>query len=235
MEKFLALVPARAGSKRLPKKNTRKFAGHPLIAWTIKTALKSSYISSVYVSTEDKDIARISKKYGALVPFFRSVSLANDTASSVDVAVEFIKNLQNEGKYFENLVFLQPTSPLRLVNDIDKAIELFENSLAKSLVSVKKLDTPIGWAGSVKGNTDNKNLLFKKNNDLLHYKYNNLFIPNGAIYVVSIKNLMRTKKFISNSNTQAYIMPRDRSIDIDEEFDFRVAEFFVKYKKYKLL
>ena len=124
--KYLAIIPARGGSKRLPRKNILLLQNKPLIYWSIDAALKTQYINEVIVTTDDIEIAEISKKYGAKVPFIRPNELANDTADSVSVVLHVIEYYKSQSVKIENIILLQPTSPLRTSEDISLAIELFE-------------------------------------------------------------------------------------------------------------
>ena len=123
--KLLALITARGGSKRLPKKNILKLANKPLIAWTIEASLKSPYIDEVIVSTDDVEIAEISRSYGADVPFIRPPELATDNASSIDVLKHAVLTLNNLDRHFDYLILLQPTSPLRKATHINEAIKMY--------------------------------------------------------------------------------------------------------------
>ena len=125
-QRLLAIIPARGGSKRLPRKNILDLSGKPLIAWTIEAALNSKYIDRIVVSTDDQEIANISIKHGAEVPFLRPKSLATDDASSIDTVINVLGEIEIIDQHYEYIVLLQPTSPLRTEIDIDKAIELLE-------------------------------------------------------------------------------------------------------------
>ena len=140
-KKILAIIPARGGSKGLPGKNIKKLAGKPLIAWTIDQAKKSKYIDKLIVSTDSKEIAEISKKYGAEIPFLRSKKLAQDNSSIYDVIFDAINWFKKNNIDFDLIILLEPTSPLRENNDIDNAVELFINNWdkANSLVSVSEI------------------------------------------------------------------------------------------------
>jgi len=134
-KKILALIPARGGSKGLPRKNIKPLLGKPLIAWTIEQSLASKYLDKVVVSTEDKEIAEISKKYGAEVPFIRPKELAKDDTPSIDVVLHAIDFLEKK-ELFNIIVLLQPTSPLRTISDIDNSIEFLFSKNAQAIISV---------------------------------------------------------------------------------------------------
>ncbi|MCK4825372.1 acylneuraminate cytidylyltransferase family protein, partial [bacterium] len=135
---ILALIPARGGSKGIPKKNIKPLLGKPLIAWTIEQAKKSKYFDIIIVSTDSEEIAKISEKYGAEVPFLRPKQLARDSSPTIDAIMHALNWFEERGEYFDIVVLLEPTSPLRKENDLDNAIELFIKNIDKadSLVSV---------------------------------------------------------------------------------------------------
>jgi len=226
--KIIGIIPARGGSKRIPKKNIKLLGGKPLIAYSIEAALKSKYINRVIVSTEDREIAKISKKYGAEV-IKRPIELAKDDSSTTEVIKHTITTLNENEKYFPDIVvLLQPTSPLRKVEDIEKAIELFLNNECKSVVSVCKyrenpywsLKIEKGYAKPVFG----WDYFLKRSQDLPR-----VYTLNGAIFITTVKNLFKYNGFF-NDKICLYIMPVDRSIDIDEEVDFKFAGLLLKSK-----
>ena len=143
---MIAIIPARGGSKGLPGKNIRPLNGKPLIAYAVEEGLKAKHIDRVIVSTEDEEIARIAVKYGAELPFMRPAELATDTAMAVDNYIYTINRLEKEGgKPIESFVVLQPTSPLRIAEDIDGAVDLFEQKSADSVVSYCREAHPVTW------------------------------------------------------------------------------------------
>ena len=143
---FLAIVPARGGSKGLPGKNIKELCGKPMIAYTIEQALRSKYISDVIISTDSADIEKIAVEYGAKSHFLRPGYLASDNAKAID---NYIYTIDKLNKYFgyniESFVSLQPTSPLRITEDIDGAIEIFMNKNADSVISYTEEYHPIEW------------------------------------------------------------------------------------------
>ena len=141
---FLAIIPARGGSKRLPRKNILDLCGKPLISWSIEAALKSKYISKVVVSSDDEEILNISSNFGADI-IKRPYELANDTATTFDTVKHTIDNFEN----YDYIVLLQPTSPLRNENQIDEAIELLEEKQADAIVSVCEMDHSPLWSNTL--------------------------------------------------------------------------------------
>lgn len=227
---ILGLVPARGGSKALLKKNVRPLLGRPLVSWTIEQSLKSKYIDKVVVSTEDREIADISKKYGAEI-INRPNSLAKDTSSLVSVAQHTLKVLQEKKNYNpDTLILLQPTSPLRTTEDIDNSIELFYNNNCESVVSVCEIN--IYWCLKIRRKYIEPifgwNYFLKKRRQDIPKSY----VVNGAIYVIDIKDFCKYNNFFTKK-TLSYIMPKERSVDIDDEIDFKFAEFLKKEKNEK--
>ena len=221
-KKILAVITARAGSKRLPNKNILNLAGKPLIAWTIDEAKKSKYIDKLIVSTDSKKIAEISKYYGAEVPFMRPLKLAIDTADSISVlkhSIEFFKNK------FDYILLLQPTSPLRTVKDIDKAIIILNNK-TKAVVSVCETEHSPLWSNILPEDLSMKNFIRseiknKRSQDLPKY-----YRLNGAIYIAETKYFYKNNGFLGDK-TKAYIMSQQNSVDIDTELDFKFCEILI--------
>lgn len=228
--KVLAIIPARAGSKALPRKNIKNMCGKPLIAWAINEAKKSRYIDRVIVSTDGQAISGIARKFGAEIPFMRPAGLATDSAKMIDVILYTISRLKDEFCPRDLVVLLQPTSPLRLADDIDNAIEMFFLKRTSSVISVCEVDqhpylmSRITADGRMK---DFANPGFTKKNrqDLpLFYK------ANGAVYLASI-GYLKKEKGLYGTRTYAYVMPKERSVDIDDELDFRFAELLLKERR----
>lgn len=221
---MIAIIPARGGSKGLPGKNIRLLVGKPLIVYTIQEAKKSKYITRVIVSTDDEEIARISKEHGAGIPFLRPESLASDTAKAIDNYVYTIDRLSKEsGEDIKEFVVLQPTSPLRTVEDIDGAIEMYFSKNADSVVSYTKEAHPITWHRYLDDENHFVNIFPESidNRQVLRESY----YPNGAVYVFKTE-LINSGRYTSE-NSFCYVMPRNRSIDIDYPEDFQYAEFII--------
>ena len=219
---FLAIIPARGGSKRLPRKNILDLCGKPLISWSIEAALKSKYISKVVVSSDDEEILNISSNFGADI-IKRPYELANDTATTFDTIKHTIDNSEN----YDYIVLLQPTSPLRNENQIDEAIELLEEKQADAIVSVCEMDHSPLWSNTLPKDGNMKNflrdeVLNKRSQDLEKY-----YRLNGAVYICKTDKLLENKSFFLKDNIFAYIMDRKSSIDIDEEIDFEIAKVLI--------
>ena len=221
-QSFLAIIPARGGSKRLKNKNILNLAGKPTIAYSIEVALKSKYINSVVVTSDSDEILQVSKEYGANT-IKRPKELAEDSTSSFDAIEHTIKSLEP----YEYIVLLQPTSPLRSLNDIDKAIELLKEKKADAVISFCEVDHPVQWTTSLNSTLklDNfiDNINTKRSQEQKKY-----YRLNGAIYIVRTKKLLEEKTFFLKKNSYAYIMDKRNSIDIDDEIDFLVAQTIVQ-------
>jgi CMP-N,N'-diacetyllegionaminic acid synthase len=224
--KILAIIPARGGSKGLPGKNIKLCAGKPLIGWTIEAALGSKHISETIISTDSSEIANISESFGAKVPFIRPKELSDDTANSFDVIKHAIKFLKTQSEEFDLVICLQPTSPLRKSEDIDKAIEYYQTASGKksncTLVSGYKLDQKYNWI--LKSQGDHVNFLIPQDRVNLNRQAHKekLFMPNGAIFICSF-NCMNMASFYGEE-TLFYEMSEKDSIDIDTKEDFDKAE-----------
>ena len=230
--KILAVIPARSGSKGLKNKNIKNLCGHPLIAWTINNAVKSKYIDKVLVSTDSEKIATISKKYGASVPFLRPKKYATDTSNDFVVINHAIKFLNSKNEKYDYVVMLQPTSPLRELKDINKSIFKAIKFNADSLVSVSKvISQHPRFIYSIKSN---HNLVpFMKNNknpSIRRQDIENLYFLDGTIYISKIKSLLKHKTFY-HKNTKAFVVPKWKSLEIDDIDDLKLASYYMKEKK----
>lgn len=228
---MLAIIPARGGSKGLPGKNIKELEGKPLIAYAIEAARCSKCISEVIVSTDDRKISEISKKYGADVPFLRKQELATDSASAIDVYLDVIE-LLGSGYKKEPFMVLLPTVPLRTSKHIQEAYDLFVREKAKTLVSVVKADIPASWYLSIneRGVLYSLRYGLKDGNLLNRQKNTSEYIPNGAIYILDY-TLLKKKRTYYCEETVPYIMDKRDSIDIDTIEDFDYAEFILKRYK----
>ena len=217
---FLAIIPARGGSKRLPRKNILDLCGKPLISYSIEAGLKSKYISEVIVSSDDEKILQISQKFGADI-IKRPDYLATDTSSTFDVLEHTINSLEK----YDYIVLLQPTSPLRNEKHIDEAIELLNEKDANAVISVCETEHSPLWCNTLDeelnmSNFLSKEILNKRSQDLPKY-----YRINGAIYICKTEELLKNKGFFLKDKVFAYIMDKKDSVDIDEEIDFKLAQF----------
>ncbi len=218
--RFLALIPARSGSTRLPNKNIRLLAGKPLISWTIEAARACRHFRSVLVSTDAPAIAEIARAGGAEVPFLRPPSLATDSAPMVDVVRHAVSFVEGQGRAVSAVVTLQPTSPLRTADDIDAAIEMFSADPLRPLVSLSSLPFPREFLMRVEGDTAVP--MSGTWPRIRSQDGERLYALNGAIFITPRSVLDRGE--LIGDRPRAFVMPRDRSIDIDDETDWRLAE-----------
>jgi CMP-N,N'-diacetyllegionaminic acid synthase len=218
--KIIAIVPARGGSKGVPRKNVKLLAEKPLISYTIGESLKSKYVTFSIVSTEDQEISNISKKYGANV-VKRPEILSRDESPIIDVIFHVLEFLGIQREKQNIILLLQPTSPLRNSQDIDNAIELFLENECDSVISVCENKQPF-WT-FVK---EDQYLKPIQGGSYLKMRRQDLpksYIPNGAIFISTVGILQEYRSFYS-SKILPYVMPPERSIDIDNELDFFMAE-----------
>ncbi|GAB4461220.1 MAG: acylneuraminate cytidylyltransferase family protein [Bacteroidales bacterium] len=217
----LAIIPARGGSKGIPKKNIKLLAGKPLIAWTIEEAKKSKYIDRLILSSEDDEIIKVAKDWGCEVPFVRPKELAMDDTPGVEPVLHAINILPEKYDY---VCLLQPTSPLRKAEDIDGCIEkcIYSNSL--SCVSVCEVEQHPYWMYEI-DNEEKLTPLFK-NNIKRRQDLPRLYSLNGAIYFIKI-DLIKIRKNFIDENTLVFIMNKQKSIDIDDYIDFKIAEILL--------
>ena len=225
--KILGLIPARGGSKGVPRKNIREIAGKPLIAYTIEAALKSCWLNEVIVSTEDAEIEEISMHYGASVPFRRPLELSGDTSRSTDVIMHALSFFEHERMCeYPLVVYLEPTSPLRNSVDIDNAVEKFLQSDADSLASVVEAQQyhPI----LMKKIENNRLISFciEEPQGMPRQLYEpKAYMRNGAVYIFKKKNI--DQGILWGKNVLPYIMPAERSACIDDWNDWLLAEALI--------
>ena len=229
--RLLALIPARSGSKRLPNKNTLNLGGKPLIAWSIEAGLQSEYVDRVVVSTDSNSIAEISKQYGADVPFMRPNTLANDTATTIDVVRHTVSMLASQNDFYDYILLLQPTSPLRNASHIDEAVELLMSKSANGLVGVAEVEHPVEWINILPLDGSLKNFFPEEYRNIRSQDFPTRYRINGAIYLNKIKDVLEEGALILKNESYAYIMPQSVSLDIDTEFDFRIAECMFEINK----
>lgn len=227
--KVLAFIPARGGSKRIPKKNIIPLAGKPLMAWTIEAALGLEN-TDVMVSTDCSEMAEVAKNYGAWVPFLRSNESATDTASGYQALEEALAWLEQQGKQYDIICYLQPTSPLRTTEDIQGALaKLIATESAESVVSVAELEHPAQWNMQLPEDGNMQNFIEQQLPQLTQRSQDlaKSYRLNGAIYAIKTAAFLRQKTAYIPGTTFAYPMPAERSIDIDHLSDLKLAEFYL--------
>jgi len=230
-KKVIVLIPARGGSKGLAKKNILPLCGKPLVAWPIITARESKYIDRIVVSTDDYDIAEEVKKFGAEVPFIRPAELATDVATTFSVIEHAISVLKEQGDVFDYIVLREPTSPFTEAADIDSALELLEGNseIADSIVGVCKVeaahpvfDVVINEKGLIEPYLNKDFSMAGRRQDITP-----LYFFEGSLYISDIMVLLDKKSFY-HDRTLPYIVPRYKSIEIDELLDLVCAEAIMK-------
>lgn len=222
-KRVLAVIPARGGSKGVPGKNIRPLAGRPLIAWTIAAAGHAPEIDRAVVSSEDADIIETARQWGGEAPFVRPAELARDDTPGIAPALHALDALPESYDY---VVLLQPTSPLRTGADISAALALCVEQNAPACVSVSAPQHAPWWMFRL-DEARRMHSLFPK--DALPARRQDMpevYALNGAVYVAKVSWLRETRSFLT-PETVAYVMPRERALDIDTELDFTVAEAVV--------
>ncbi|MFM9279947.1 acylneuraminate cytidylyltransferase family protein [Paenibacillus jiagnxiensis] len=225
----LAVIPARSGSKGLPGKNIRPLNGKPLIVYSIEAAAESGCVTQVVVSTDDEATANIARDAGAEVPFLRPAELATDEAKSIDVLRHAVQYYEENGQHYDYILLLQPTSPLRTATDIREAMKQFVYSGADSLQSIAPART---HPYLLRKRSDARQLspYLEAESHARRQDLTELYELNGAIYLMKRDLLMEHGEIVGSSN-QGFIMPAERSVDIDTLWDFRLAEWVLQQYK----
>lgn len=230
MGSILALIPAKAASKRIPRKNLRQLGGKSLLSWTVQVAIAAKVFDKIVVSTEDQEIAEEAQQLGAEVPFIRPEKLSVDPAGVVEVSLHALNELEAQGYHFKTLVILLPSSPFRSVSDISASLKCYSQSEAGFLMSVTKLeDSPLSAL-----KLDDQGLLTPLHPEWIHRlgaKEKHEVMPcfvkcNGAITIVDVEQFKRKKRYYVQPLV-AYQMPWTRGLDIDTEQDLLLGEFLL--------
>ena len=223
--KVLAVIPARGGSKGLPGKNIRELNGKPLICWTIDALSQSEVECDLVISTDCPEIARVCNDHGAFVNSLRPSWLSGDEAPAIEVArFELIRRAEN----YDYVLWLQPTSPLRLPKHIDEALSLAVSKSAESVFSVSEAEVHPSWMGLIK-DTKEFSFLLPDKKGINRQALPKIYQINGAIYVNTPKWLMEQESF-TNDGSLAYVMDREYSVDIDTRLDWILAEGLFKLR-----
>lgn len=221
----IAIIPARSGSKGIKDKNIREVCGKPLLAHSIECALHSKQFDMVFVSTDSEQYAEIATQYGANASFLRSAANARDTSNSWDAVREAILHFEEQGFYYDNIMLLQPTSPLRTVSDIRNSFELLYEKDANAIISVAEVEHSPIWCNTL--GQDLRMDAFWQNQyvGLPRQMLPVYYRINGAIYLIRREEL--DKKELFRQGCYAYIMPVERSVDIDTELDIKLVEYYL--------
>jgi len=228
--KILGLIPARSGSKGIKNKNIKKFAGKPLITHSIETLKKINSVDRILVTTDSKKIADIAKKSGAEVPFLRPKKYAKDSTPMIDVIKHSVNYLSKRESYIPDLILLlQPTSPIRNARMISKSINLLKNSKATSVISVGEVKTH-PFLSFFKNGEFLKPLFPQFENNTIRQKRKSVYFPTGSFYVFKTSNLLNYNSMYGPRIMPFIIKQKEFNIDIDDPFDWFIAELF--FKKY---
>ncbi len=226
-KKILAIIPARGGSKGIVGKNIKELNGKPLIAYTIEEAKKSKYINRIIVSTDNEEIANVSKKYGAEVPFLRPLELAQDDTPTIECVIHMLNVLKENENYIPDYVcLLQCTSPLRTFNDIDGTIEKLLSTGLDSAASVCEVEVNPYWTNIFNGE---RLEYFLKDGKKISRRQDlpKIYRLNGAVYVAKY-DVLKNEMTFESEYTTGYVMDKNSSIDIDDIVDFKFAELLMK-------
>lgn len=226
--KILVLITARGGSKRLPGKNIRRLGDKPLVVWSIDVAKGISDICDIIVSTDDVAIAKVCSEAGASVPWIRPKELSSDTSSSVDVALHALDWYEAHHGKVDGLLLLQPTSPFRSKSNVLRGIKLFHHSKFNPVIGVSLVRDHPMWTMKKKGDYlvpfISEHGFGKRSQDLP-----SAFIVNGSFYLISPEDLRKNHSFIGVNTVPLVIESPKEALDIDTEWDFKVAEYFIKH------
>ena len=227
---ILGLIPARGGSKGLPKKNIKLLLGKPLIGWTIEQARKSKHLDSVIVNTDCERIADISRQFKAEIPFLRPAELAADTSRIIDAVLHALDTLEHDNRRYDYLALLEPTSPLRKDDDIDKAIEKIVDAgdNAESLVSIGEiaLENPVYAKRIVDGYVNPYHPVQKTSS--LRQETPPAYFPYGVIYMSKVP-VVRQTKTVYSERIIPYMIERWQNYEINDYYDFICVEAILKY------
>lgn len=226
MEEILVVIPARGGSKGLPGKNIKNLCGKPLITYSIDVARAITSDDNICVSTDDQKIIDVVEKYGLHVPFVRPIELASDTASTSDVLLHAIKFYEDKEKKYDKILLLQPTSPLRTVDQVKEAISLYRNDI-DMIVSVTKSHAPAVLCNE--NESGYVNLVYNKHAGG-RQSLPTFYEFNGAIYVINVASL-KQKGLGDFDKRVKYVMSKETSIDIDDIYDFMLIESIMQSSK----
>ena len=225
--KNIAIIPARSGSKGLKDKNIKILNNKPLIAYSIEAAIKTGLFDVVMLSTDSEQYASVAKEYGAEVPFLRSEITSGDSAGSFDVVREVLSMYAETGKRFESICLLQPTSPLRDCADIENAYRLLEEKKANAVTSVCEVDHSPLWTMTLDETLSLSEFRKNASSSIQRQKLANYYRLNGAIYIRKIEYTDKGILLLDNDEV-AYIMEKNKSVDIDSVEDFEYAEFLIQ-------
>jgi len=222
---FLAIIPARSGSKGIPDKNIKEINNKPLMAYTIETCQRAKVFDEIIVSTDSMHYAKIARAYGASIPFIRPEHLASDSASTLDVILHVLHELNALGRTYDYFMLLQPTSPLRTEENIIQSIDVLFNHDANTVISICKLDHPTNLTVQLNA-VGRLDFVFDDSKQVRRQDIESEFRINGAIYLCNIDYFLKYKSFYGEKS-HPYIMSKLSSIDIDDIDQFKLVEAFM--------
>jgi len=225
---YIAIIPARGGSKRLPGKNLMMLAGKPLIAWTIEAAIESGVFDRVVVSTDNWEMAVLAAQFGAEVPFMRPEELALDNTPSIEVLIHAVNELlAGKETHWTHLACLQPTSPLRTAENIREAVKLLEEKQADAIVSVCKSEHSPLWSNTLPTSLSLDAFIPESIQKTPSQQLPAYYRLNGALYFCRISRMIEERTLFLKTGAYAYRMSRKDSIDIDDQVDFDLAGIYL--------
>ena len=227
MKNILVVIPARGGSKGLPGKNIKELCGKPLIGYSIDVARAITSDDNICVSTDDRNIIDVVEHYGLKVPFIRPAELATDTVTTNDVLLHALEFYEKQGRHYSKVLLLQPTSPLRKVEEVKEAIALYRDDI-DMVVSVTESHAPAVLCNE---NEDGFIELVYNRKAVARQSLSIFYEFNGAIYVINVQAL-KEKGLSGFDKRVKYVMPKESSIDIDDIYDFILAETIIQRKKH---
>jgi CMP-N,N'-diacetyllegionaminic acid synthase len=221
--RILGIILARGGSKRLPGKNVKLLGSRPLIAWTLQTASKSGVFDEMLVSTDDEGIAKVAREWGGSVPWLRPIELASDTSTSIDAILHALEWFEEMHGTVDGVMLLQPTSPFRSVESIQRAVKLFSTNNLPSVVSVSPANEHPAWCFRIEDGLMKPMQSWKtvasRSQDLTP-----IYVLNGMIYIATPQFLRQNRSFLSEETSPLVITDPAEALDIDTEWDWRIAE-----------
>jgi len=222
--KTVAFIPARGGSKGLPKKNIKEIAGKPLIAWSIEHALSATQVDDVFVSTDCEEIAAVATAYGAKVPFLRPPEISSDQASTESAMIHFCEYLQKERIHYDNFLLIQATSPVRAKGRFDDALTFFKKGEFDSLVAVAPSHR-FFWKNPEKPQASYDAMNRPRRQDISPEEQS--YVETGSFYITTMEGLGKYQNRLCG-NIGLYITPELESFEIDTQIDFDVCEAILK-------
>jgi CMP-N,N'-diacetyllegionaminic acid synthase len=222
-KRVLGIIPARGGSKGVPRKNLREVRGKPLVVWAIEEGHKSEYIDRLVLSSEDEEIIRVARAHKCDVPFRRPADLSQDSTPGIEPVLHALRELPG----YDYVLLLQPTSPLRTFEDIDACIAMCAHTGSPACVSVTKCQQHPFLMYRMDAASCISALLPEAAGFCRRQDYPDVFLLNGAVYVAETNWLVENKSFVKK-RTVGYEMPPERSVDVDSEADLRALSALIQ-------